>query len=311
VKYLVTGGAGFIGSNLVDALMADPQTEQVVVVDNLSSGRRDHIAQHLDSPRFQFCEHDLLKPICLDRSGIDCVYHLAANPDARLGITNTRLDLEQETLVTYNVLEAMRREGVLSIIFSSSGTVYGDQGLRICGEDYGPCLPISLYGAGKLASEGLISAFCNTFKIGGVALRFGNVVGERATHGCIYDFIRQLQSHPDRLDVLGDGNQSKPYVYVSDIVEALMFSSRFLIPGHCDVFNVAPDRGTTVRHIARYLIRKMGLEQTKTNYGDEPFGWPGDVPISRMHMGKLLFHGFKPLRDSDSAVELAIDRILA
>ena len=192
--YLVTGGAGFIGSHLIDTLLADAATKEVRVLDNFSSGRREHLSQHEADSRLKIIELDLLN---LEKAlpyfaGIDQVFHLAANPDARWGIENTKLDLEQETIVTYNVLEAMRRNGGTRIVLSSSGTVYGDVGTTVTHETLGPALPISLYGAGKVAAEALISAFCATFGMRGIILRFGNIVGDRTTHGAIYDFIRRL-----------------------------------------------------------------------------------------------------------------------
>ena len=192
--FLITGGAGFIGSHLVDTLLAEPAAKEIRVLDNFSSGRREHLSRHANDPRLKIFKLDLLdlKEALPRFTGVDQVFHLAANPDARWGIDNTRLDLEQETIVTRNVLEAMRRNGVLQIIFSSSGTVYGDVGTTVTHESLGPALPISLYGAGKVASEALVSAFCATFGLCGIILRFGNIVGERTTHGAIYDFIRQL-----------------------------------------------------------------------------------------------------------------------
>jgi UDP-glucose 4-epimerase len=222
--------------------------------------------------------------------------------------------LEQETLVTYNVLEAMRRHGVPQIILSSSGTVYGDVGTTVTRENLGPALPISLYGAGKVASEALISAFCATFGLRGVILRFGNIVGDRTTHGAIYDFIRQLSKNSARLTVLGNGLQSKPYIYVCDIVDAIVFASgkcAELETGQFDVFNVAPDGGTTVRFIAGELVAQLGFKgRTKISYGTTAGGWPGDVAQSRMDASKIRQAGFNLPRSSDEAVCFAIRRIL-
>jgi UDP-glucose 4-epimerase len=314
--FLVTGGAGFIGSHLIDALLADDATEEIRVLDNFSSGRREHLAQHKGDRRLKVFRLDLLKlkkaPPQFKK--VDCIFHLAANPDARWGIDNTRLDLEQETIATYNVLEAMRRQGVPQVVFSSSGTVYGDVGATVTHERLGPALPISLYGAGKVASEALISAFCATFGLRGVILRFGNIVGERTTHGAIYDFIRRLTKDSSELKVLGNGRQSKPYVYVRDLVGALVFAGRKcgeLGSGKFDVFNVAPDGGTTVRFIAEELVRQLGFaDRTKISYGTTAGGWPGDVPLSRMDSSKLRQSGFKLPRDSEEAVRVAISGIL-
>ena len=315
-NYLVTGGAGFIGSHLIDSLLADAATKEIRVLDNFSSGRREHLARHKNDRRLKIVKLDLLnlKKAAPHFKGVDRVYHLAANPDARWGLENTRLDLEQETLVTYHVLEAMRRHGVTQIVLSSSGTVYGDVGATVTRETLGPALPISLYGAGKVAAEALVSAFCATFGLRGVILRFGNIVGDRTTHGAIYDFIKQLAKNSAELKVLGNGRQSKPYIYVRDIVDAIVFGGKKcgeLAPGKFDVFNVAPDGGTTVKFIAEELVLQLGFKnRTKITYGTTAGGWPGDVPLSRMDSSKLRAAGFVLPRSSDEAVRHAIHRIL-
>ena len=314
--YLVTGGAGFIGSHLIDFLLADPLTKEVRVLDNFSSGRREHLARHARDSRLKIHVLDLLEAEKLTPhfQGVEQVFHLAANPDARWGIDNTRLDLEQETVVTYNVLEAMRRQHVARIVFSSSGTVYGDVGTTVTHESLGPCLPVSLYGAGKVASEGLISAFCGTFGMCAIIFRFGNIVGERTTHGVIFDFIRQLAKNSRELKVLGNGFQAKPYVYVRDLAEGLMFGKKKcgeLKASQFDVFNLAPGGATNVRFIAEELTAQLGFAgRTKIHYGESAQGWPGDVPQSRMDSAKLAKAGFSMRRSSDEAVKLAISRIL-
>lgn len=316
LNYLVTGGAGFIGSHLIDALLADTNTKEVRVLDNFSSGRREHLTPFQSDPRLKVVELDLLHHEKIEShfQGVDQVFHLAANPDARWGIANTRLDLEQETIATYNVLESMRRQQVPRIVFSSSGTVYGDVGTTVTHELLGPALPISLYGAGKVASEALISAFCSTFGLRAVIFRFGNIVGEHTTHGVIFDFIRQLAKDPANLNVLGNGLQAKPYVYVRDLVDGLMFGEKTCAgfpAGRFDVFNLAPGGATSVRFIAEELILQLGLTgQTKIYYGESAQGWPGDVPQSRMDSSKLAKAGFVLPRSSDEALQLAIQRIL-
>jgi len=315
-NYLVTGGAGFIGSHLIDVLLADPATKEIRVLDNFSSGRRGHLAHHKKDSRLKIIRLDLLhfKTTLPHFQGVHRVYHLAANPDARWGLANTRLDLEQETIVTYHVLEAMRRHDAKQIVLSSSGTVYGDVGATVTHETLGPALPISLYGAGKVAAEALVSAYCATFGRRGVILRFGNIVGDRTTHGAIYDFLKQLAKNPARLKVLGNGRQSKPYIYVRDIVDAIVFGGKKcgeLAPGQFDVFNVAPVGGTTVKFIAEELVKQLGFQgRTKIIYGTTAGGWPGDVPHSRMDASKIRKAGFSLPRSSDEAVRLAISRII-
>ena len=252
--------------------------------------------------------------LTFQRFTVDRVYHLAANPNARWDLENTRLDLEQAIVVTCDVLEAMRRHGVTQIVLSSSGTVYGDVGTTVTRETLGPALPISLYGAGKVAAEALVSAFCATFGLRGVILRFGNIVGDRTTHGAIYNFIKQLAKNSARLNVLGNGRQSKPYIYVRDIVDAIVFGGKKcgkLELGKFDVFNVAPGGGTTVKFIAENLVSQLGFKgRTKITFGTTAGGWPGDVPHSRMDASKLRKAGFVLPRSSDEAVQLAIRRIL-
>ena len=313
---LVTGGAGFIGSHLIDSLLADAATKEIRVLDNFSSGRREHLARHANDPRLKIVKLDLLdlEKALPHFAGVEQVFHLAANPDARWGLENTKLDLEQETLVTYNVLESMRRHGVPQIILSSSGTVYGDVGTTVTHEKLGPCLPVSLYGAGKVAAEALITAFCATFGMRAVILRFGNIVGDRTTHGAIYDFIKQLAKNSAELKVLGNGLQAKPYVYVRDLVGALVFAGKKcaqLEAGRFDVFNVAPDGATSVRFIAEELVAQLGFKgRTKISYGTTAGGWPGDVAQSRMDASKIRQAGFVLPRSSDEAVRFAIRRIL-
>jgi len=314
--YLVTGGAGFIGSHLIDLLLADPATKEIRVLDNFSSGRREHLEQHKNDSRLKIIELDLLhlEKALPHFAGVEQVFHLAANPDARWGIENTKLDLEQETIVTYNVLEAMRRNAVPRIILSSSGTVYGDVGTTVTHENLGPALPVSLYGAGKVAAEALISAFCATFGLRAVILRFGNIVGDRTTHGAFYDFIKQLAKNSAELKVLGNGLQAKPYVYVRDLVGAIVFAGEKcaeLEAGKFDVFNVAPDGATSVRFMAEELVAQLGFKgRTKISYGTTAGGWPGDVAQSRMDASKIRKAGFNLPRSSDEAVRLAISRII-
>ncbi|HTR41914.1 MAG TPA: NAD-dependent epimerase/dehydratase family protein [Pseudomonadales bacterium] len=313
---LVTGGAGFIGSHLIDALLADKTVGEVRVLDNFSSGRREHLVHHEKDSRLKVQAVELLdlEKILPHFKGVNAVFHLAANPDARWGIDNTRLDLEQETIVTYNVLESMRRNSVPQIIFSSSGTVYGDVGTTVTHEGLGPCLPVSLYGAGKVASEGLISGFCGTFGTRAIIFRFGNIIGERTTHGAVFDFIRQLAKSSNELKVLGNGFQAKPYVYVRDLVAGLMFGKKKcseLASSKFDVFNLAPGGATNVRFIAEELVSQLGLGgKTKIVYGESAQGWPGDVPQSRMDSAKLAKAGFSLPRSSDEAVRHAINQIL-
>lgn len=308
-RVFVTGGAGFVGSYLVDRLMAEDY--QVVVFDNLSSGRMEFIEQHGGRDSFQFIEADLLD---LDKvkqaiAGCDIVFHLAANPEARLGIENTELDLKQETIATYNVLEAMRVSAINKIVFTSSSVIYGETLVIPLPEDYGPVLPISLYGAGKLASEGLISAFCHTFDMQAWIFRLANIVGNRVTHGVIFDFINKLRQNPHQLEILGDGTQCKPYLHIDDCIDGILFSlnhSRDKV----NVFNMGCPTATDVTSIAKILIKEMGLNDVNLRYTGGNRGWLGDVPQVKFDTSKMERLGWKAKYTSDEAIQEAIRDIL-
>lgn len=308
MRCFVTGGAGFIGSHLVDRLMVEGN--QVTVFDNLSSGQVEFIKQHLSSDNFSLVEADLLDLNKVKESIAehDVVFHLAANPDARSGIENTELDLKQETMATFNVLEAMRVNRVKKIVFSSSGTIYGETPVIPLPEDYGPVLPISLYGAGKLASEGLISAFCHTFDMQSWIFRFANIVGRRATHGVIFDFINKLKRNPAELEISGDGTQSKPYLHVADCVDGMLHGFRNS-GDRVNVFNLGCSTATDVTTIAQMLIKEMGLNDVKFRYKGGDRGWRGDVPQVRFNVDKINKLGWKARYTSDEAVRQGIREI--
>jgi UDP-glucose 4-epimerase len=309
MRALVTGGAGFIGSHLVDKLLVTGNF--VTVFDNLSSGRKEFIKQHFGNDRFKLVEADLLD---LDKvkeaaAGHDLVFHFAANPDARLGIKNTELDLKQETIVTYNVLEAMRANKIKGIVFASSGTIYGETPIIPLPENYGPLFPISLYGAAKLACEALISAFCHIFDMQAWIFRFANIVGKRATHGVIYDFIKKLKRNPSELEILGDGSQRKPYLHVDDCVDGVLHSFR---NSHDKVnaFNLGCSTTTDVTTIAKFVVEEMMLNNTQFKYTGGDRGWLGDVPQVRLDVKKINRLGWKANYTSDEAVRKAIRDIL-
>ncbi len=304
MRFFVTGGAGFIGSHLVDKLISHGD---VTVYDNLSSGRKEFIRHHLDKPYFSFIQADLLDLERLTKEMVDydVVFHLAANPDARLGFDDTSLDLKQETIVTYNVLEAMRINGIKKIVFSSSGTIYGETPVIPLFEDYGPVLPISLYGAGKVASEALITAFCHTFDMQCWIYRFANIVGKRGTHGVIFDFIHKLKKNPNELEILGDGTQQKPYLSVEDCVEGMLFGFQNSNE-RVNFFNLGCESTTDVSSIARMVVEEMGLKNAKFKYTGGDRGWPGDVPQVRFNTEKMEKLGWEPEYSSDQAVKRAI-----
>jgi UDP-glucose 4-epimerase len=305
-RYFITGGAGFIGSHLVDRLMAEGNS--VTVYDNLTSGREEFLSHHIDSPLFRLIKNDLLDldGLLETLKGHQVVFHLSANPDARWGIQDTALDLRQETTATYNVMEAMRRNGIKKIVFSSSGTIYGETPMIPLPEDYGPLLPISLYGAGKLASEGLISAFCNTFDMQAWIFRFSNIVGSRTTHGVIFDFINKLKKNVKELEILGDGTQRKPYLHVKDCVDGMLYAFRNS-DERVNVFNLGPDSTTDVTTIARVIVEALGLRDIVFKYTGGKRGWPGDVPQVRFNVDKMKRLGWEANLTSDEAVKKALE----
>jgi len=309
MKAFVTGGAGFIGSHLVDELIK--RGDQVTVYDNLSSGKKEFFKQHLNNDNYSFIEADLLdiKRIKKEIKNHDVVFHIAANPFVRLGETQTRLDLEQGPIVTYNILEGMRENGIKKIVFSSSSVVYAETPPIDIPETYGPTLPISLYGAGKLGAEGLLSAFCGTFGFQTWIYRFANIVGIRGTHGVIVDFIAKLQKNPKELEILGDGKQQKPYLHVSDIVDGILFGFKHS-NDQINLFNLGVDSNTTVTNIANMVIEEMGLKNVKFKYTGGSRGWAGDVPRFQLDTSKMEKLGWKAHFSSDEAVRKAIKETL-
>jgi UDP-glucose 4-epimerase len=309
MNVMVLGGAGFIGSHLVDRLMAEGNS--VTVYDNLSSGSKKFVEHHFKDSRFHFVQADILDLDTLNKaiSGTDVVFHLAANPDARAGTINTRLDLELNTLVTYNVLESMRKNNVRKLIFTSSGCVYGELPYIPIDETYGPLKPISLYGASKLACEGLISAFCALFDMQAWIFRPGNVVGPRATHGVMFDLIKKLVKDSKTLEVLGDGNQTKPYIHVDDCIDGMLFGFQ---NGNeqVNILNLAVSSGTGVNEIVNLLLEMTGNKKTKVKFTGGKGGWRGDVPMVRIANRKLEQFGWKPRYTSDEAVRATIQSLI-
>ena len=298
---LVTGGAGFIGSHLVDALVE--QGKEVRVLDNFSSGREEFLSHHEGSESVEVCRGDLLDrdEVMSAMEGIETVHHLAANPDIRLGIEVTDTDLRQGTMATYNILEAMRLSEVGRISFASSSAVYGEAGVMPTPEDYGPVMPISLYGASKLASEALITAWAGTFGAQGYIHRFANIVGPRGTHGVIFDFIHKLKRDPRRLEVLGDGNQEKSYMSAKDCVHSMLHVIGLGEEGTA-LNNLGTGDTCSVSRIAEIVIEESGLEGVSIDYTGGRRGWAGDVPKTYLDVTKLLGTGFEPTAMSEQAV---------
>lgn len=307
MKILVTGAAGFIASNLIPRLVG--RGDEVAGVDNFFLGKRAYVVQH---PRFTFHEFDLLDlerlVALVTELRPDRIWHLAANSDISYGTKYTDFDLKGGTLVTYNLLEAMRRAGIKEIVFSSSGAVYGEPTVMPTPEDYGPILPISLYAASKVACETLITAFAHNYDIRAWIYRFGNIVGPNPTHGVIHDFVLRLRDEPEKLVVLGDGTQAKPYVYVEDCLDGMEFGVANARE-HVNVYNLAVDDQTSVREIADWTIAAMGIDRDKIDvqYGDSPRGWRGDVPQVKLDTRRMTALGWTPKRSSREAVQKTIE----
>ena len=301
MRALVTGGAGFIGSHLIDRLVA--RGDKVSVVDNLSSGVIEFIQGHIDSGAVTFHNADLkdLNGLVPLMEGIDMVYHLAANPDIRLGTKITDTDLNEGTIATYNVLEAMRLAGVGKIAFASSSVVYGEGAPMPTPENYGPCLPISLYGASKQAGEGLIGSWVGTFGLQAWIFRFANIIGERGTHGVIFDFIHKLKANPSRLEVLGNGLQEKSYMEVGDCVDAILHVIENT-DENINLYNLGSNDTCSVRNIAAIVIRETGCDGASIEYTGGDRGWAGDIPKAMLAINRLKELGFKVNYDSEEAV---------
>jgi UDP-glucose 4-epimerase len=290
---LVTGVAGFIGSNLADRLLADGW--QVTGIDNLSTGQMRFLDAANQDDRFTLIRADLYdQPEVLEpaMAGVDTVFHLAANADVRFGPEHTRRDLEQNTIVTYNVLEAMRLAGVPNIAFSSTGSVYGEPEVHPTPEDAPFPVQTSLYGASKLAGEGLIQAYCEAFEMRGWVFRFVSLLGERYTHGHVFDFMRKLKADPTRMEVLGNGKQRKSYLYVGDCIDA-MFCALANAQGSVNVFNLGTDEYCAVDDSIGWITRELGVEPELVYTGGER-GWVGDSPFIYLDTSAIRALGWEP-----------------
>jgi UDP-glucose 4-epimerase len=303
MKYFITGGAGFIGSCIVDRVIGK---NEVTIYDNLSSGKEEHVSHHFKNKSFKFVKADLLDfdRVVKEMKGHDTVWHIAANPDIRKGTESSRYDLEQNTLVTYNVLEAARRNGINSVVFSSTSTIYGPAKVIPTPEDYGPCLPISLYGASKLACEGLVSAYSSLYGIKAWIFRFANIIGKRSTHGILPDLVDKLNRDRSRLEVLGDGNQRKSYLLVEETVEGMLFGFE-KAKDQLNYFNLGSSDQITVRRIVEILVEEAGLRSTKIEYTGGECGWKGDVPRFLLSPEKMMGLGWKAKHSSEEAVRIA------
>jgi UDP-glucose 4-epimerase len=310
-RVLVTGGAGFIGSHAVEALVA--AGAKVTVVDDLSAGKREFLSAV--EGRIVFVQGDAGDRDLLDRllPGMASVWHLAANPEVRTGETDPSGHYEQNVAVTFHLLEAMRRHGVKHLVFTSTSTVYGRASVLPTPEDYGPLLPISIYGACKLACEALIASYAGTFGFDALLFRFANVVGPRSTHGVTYDFVAKLRQDPTSLEILGDGRQTKSYVSVSDTVAGMMHAMRHAPPG-AQAYNIGSLDSIPVTRIAALVAEAMAVEPTLRFAGGakDGAGWVGDVKAMALDVGRLrqLGPGWTPRHSSEQAIREAAEALV-
>jgi UDP-glucose 4-epimerase len=312
-RICVVGGAGFIGGHFVDRLLASDATRQVTVYDNFSSGRQWHLAAHQADSRLNVVKSDVrdLEDLVAAVDGHDTVIHLASNPDIARAMTDPAVDFDQGTLLTHHVAEAARRGGAGLVLYASGSGVYGDLGQTEAAEDRGPMVPVSTYGASKLAGEALLASYAAMFGVTARAFRFGNVVGPRQTHGVGFDFIRRLLDDPLRLRILGDGQQSKSYIHVDDVVEAVLHAAR-MASGAFAVFNVATGDYVTVTEIAELAMDVVGLPAGSTHfeYTGGNRGWKGDVPVVRINTDRIRALGWKNQRTGRQALRASMESML-
>ena len=310
MKFFITGGAGFIGSHFVDYLLK--KKHKVIVYDNLILGSKKNLSKNFQNKNFKFIKGDILNFQKLKSSmkNVNVVIHLAANSDIIKSSNDPIIEIKNGTMGTSNVLEAMRFNNIKEIIFTSSNVVYGEVEKLPIKENYGPLFPISFYGASKLACEALISAYCHNYKFKSWIFRFANVVGPRTTHGIIFDFFKKVKKNKKELLVLGDGNQSKPYIHVDDIVNAAYYIY-YNIKKEVNFFNLGTDGFTSVKKIAKEFLKFMNLEDTKIIYKGGKRGWPGDVSKVRLDNNKIKKTGYKfYISNSDKAFLLGMKQAI-
>lgn len=306
MKYFVTGGAGFIGSNMVDRLLQN-EANEVTVYDNFVTGRREFLEYAMKNERFRLIEGDTqdLELLTSSMAGCEFVFHFAANADVRMGTEHPRKDLEQNTIATYNVLEAMRLNGIKKIGFSSTGSVYGEAAVIPTPEDAPFPIQTSLYGASKLACEGLIAAYCEGYDMKAYIFRFVSILGERYTHGHVFDFVKKLKEDSDRLFILGDGHQKKSYLYVQDCLDAILTVTE-KTDDRVNIYNLGTDEYCEVRDSASWIAQKLNVTP-EFEYAGGTRGWIGDNPFIYLDTKKVRDLGWKPKYTIRQGVEKTVD----
>lgn len=310
MKVLVAGGAGFIGSHLIDALLAEGN--DVVCVDNFFIGTKENIAHLKNNAHFKFYEQDLtdLDKVLeiFKKEQVEYVFHLAANSDIQASAQSPMIEYKNTYSTTFILLECMRQCGVKKLFFASTSAVYGEQMGAEVSEEAVALKPISYYGGAKLGSEGIISSFAYMNDMSVLIFRFPNVIGPRLTHGVIYDFVKRLKDDPSHLKILGDGRQSKPYIYVLDLVDAIMHFKD--APKGVTLYNVGVETQTSVTQIAEIVCEKMGLSGIPFEYTGGRGGWKGDVPVFAYNLEKIHATGWMAHMTSDEAVAKTVEMVL-
>jgi UDP-glucose 4-epimerase len=310
---LITGGAGFLGGHLCEALANN--SDNVTVLDNLSSGTRSNLQQARLLGKIRLIVGDCKNPRDVRRalSRTKIVYHFAANPEVRLDLTNPSTCFRENIYATCILLEAIRRSDVNTIVFASTSTVYGDAKITPTPENYSPLEPISIYGASKLASEALVTSYCHTYKRTGIILRLANIVGSTSRHGVINDFITKLKRNPGELEILGDGTQTKSYLHVSDCIDAILISCK-AANERISVLNIGSDDQIEVARVAEIVTEEMDREDVKFNFTggvDGGRGWIGDVKNMLLDTSKLKSKGWRPKYNSEESIRLAASQTLS
>ncbi len=315
MKVLVAGGAGFIGTNLIEELLREGH--QVVCIDNLSLGNTNNLSVLMENPAFIFYEGDICDRNFLanifEKENLDYVFHLAANSDIRASAQNPDVEYKNTYTTTYQILSCMKEYGVKKIFFASTSAVYGNKLGVLLDENTPKLEPVSYYGAAKLGSEALISAFSYMNDLKALIFRFPNVIGPHLTHGVIFDFIKKLNCDPENLEILGDGNQTKPYIYVKDLVKAILkfMNSVEEKKENVILYNIGVNTATSVKRIADILCEEMGLTNVRYHFTGGPVGWKGDVPRFLYCLDKVHNAGWCAEYESDEAVRKTIQNILA
>ena len=304
---IVTGGAGFIGSHAVDALLE--KGFYVRVIDNLSSGKTEFLEHHKDNPNLEFIKADLLNDDISEYfRNCDVVFHFAANRDIKRGMSERGIDIQQNIVVTQKILDEMVKNSVKKIFFASTSSVYGEASLMPTPENYSPMEPVSLYGASKLACEALLSSYHHSFGITAFSFRLANIIGERSDHGVVFDFVSKLKKNPQELAILGNGEQKKSYLYVKDVISAMMLVKNKIDKGF-EVFNLGSEDHITVKRIAQIVSEEMSLKPKYFFTGGDR-GWLGDIPVMLLDVSKIKSLGWKATFDSEGAVRKAVNYYL-